>query len=83
MHTLPYFNIATCVATCLSALRDRLAENLRRRRSRADARRTAQAFERLDDRTLRDIGFCRADTGGIGVEHGRWHATLRRVIHVV
>ena len=84
MYTLPHFSFATCVATCLSALRHRLVEGLHHRRSRAMARRAAQAFELLDDRTLRDLGFRRGDGGAIAAEaHGLSPATLNRVIHLI
>jgi uncharacterized protein YjiS (DUF1127 family) len=68
MHTLSHFTFATWVTPCLAALRDRFVECLRRRRTRAEARLAALAFERLDDRTLRDLGFYRGDASRIGPE---------------
>ena len=84
MHTLSYFNIATWVAPHFAALRDSILEALRRRRARTEARWAAQALERLDDRTLRDLGFNRGDAGAIGMElHGQCSPTLLRVIRTI
>jgi uncharacterized protein YjiS (DUF1127 family) len=73
MHTLSHFTLshlvfATWITPSLAAIRDRFVECLRRRRARAEARRAALAFERLDDRTLRDLGFYRGDACRIGRE---------------
>lgn len=84
MHTLtqPLFSIR--IAACLAALHHALAEALRRRKLRALARRAARAFEHLDDRTLRDLGFHCADAGAIGAEwHAQRDAIMRRVIHAI
>ena len=84
MHTLSVFNLQTPIASRFSALRSALAAGLRRWRHRAQARRMAQAFERLDDRTLRDLGFHRADAGAFGAAHHRLcHHTLCRVIQAM
>jgi uncharacterized protein YjiS (DUF1127 family) len=73
MHTVSHFTIATWVAPRLIAIRG----------ARTEARLTAQALERLDDRTLHDLGFCRGDAGAIGAElHGLRPPTLRFVIRV-
>jgi uncharacterized protein YjiS (DUF1127 family) len=83
MHTVSHFTIATWVAPRLIAIRDSLVRGLHRRRARTEARLTAQALERLDDRTLHDLGFCRGDAGAIGAElHGLRPPTLRFVIRV-
>jgi uncharacterized protein YjiS (DUF1127 family) len=84
MHTASHFKIATWVAPRLVAIRDCLVQGLRRRRARAKARLTAQALERLDDRTLRDLGFCRGDAGAVGAQlHDLRPPTLRFVIQVI
>ena len=88
MHTLSpssfQTRFASRLASRLAAMRDTLAALIQRWRNQAQARRTAQAFERLDDRTLRDLGFHRADARAIGVEfHRLAHPTLRRVIEAI
>ena len=84
MHTLSLFSFSAWVAPRLAAVRQRIAEGLRRRRAHREARLTEEAVERLDDRTLRDLGLCRSDAGAIGAElHGLRRPTLRRVIQVI
>ena len=71
-------------ATCLAAVRHTVAEALRRRKERSMARLEGRAFEHLDDRTLRDLGFHRIDAGVIGRHAtGCAASSLRRVIHAM
>jgi uncharacterized protein YjiS (DUF1127 family) len=80
MHTLTSYPI-TWAWPSLIALRTSMADWLQRRHDRAQARRAAQAFERLDDRTLRDLGFHRCDAPALGFElHGVCTPTFRRTL---
>lgn len=81
-HTIVHTtSLQRFVHAVVASLRTTAAAWQRARRQRAAMRAAMRAMEALDDRTLADIGFARAEIGSVAAELiGATRATRRQVL---